>query len=121
MCGFACIHSFYPNLSNLLQTRFGFTNEEAGHIASLPYILASFATPLFGSLISRMGDSMYESLLSISMGVIFLTQMNFILISDAPYLDPTKPPEPNNYSIIPVGVFGIAHALFVTLQGPLIK
>eukprot|EP00347_Sterkiella_histriomuscorum_P019370 403341886 len=121
MCGFACVHSFYPNLSNLLQTRFGFSNEEAGHIASLPYILASFATPLFGSLISKLGDKMYEQLLFISMAIIFITQMNFILISDSVIIDPTVDPEPNNFAIFPVGLFGIAHALFVTLQGPLIN
>ena len=55
MFGFACVNSFYPNLSNFLQTRFAFSNEDAGHVASLPYIIASFATPIFGSVIARLG------------------------------------------------------------------
>ncbi|CDW88287.1 major facilitator superfamily domain-containing protein 1 [Stylonychia lemnae] len=121
MFGFSVIISFYPNLSCLLQERFAYSNEDAGHVASLPYLIASFATPLFGSLIQKMGESQYEFLLTLSTGLIFLTQMHFTLMSDAiPTIGNVKT-EPNNMAIIPISLFGIGHALFVTLQGPLIN
>jgi len=83
MFGFSVIISFYPNLSYLLQERFGYSNEEAGHIASLPYLIASFATPLFGSLIQKLGESYYELLLTFSTGLIFVSQLHFSLMSDS--------------------------------------
>lgn len=115
MCGFACVVSFYPNLSYLLQFRFGFSNEEAGHIASLPYLIASFATPLFGSLISKLGDRYYETLLTVSTGIIFFTQMNFTLMDDATNIEGSFELQPKNAAIFPIAIFGIGHALFVTL------
>jgi hypothetical protein len=47
--------------------------------------------------------------------------MHFTLMSDSvPTLGNLRT-EPNNMSIIPISLFGVGHALFVTLMGPLIK
>ena len=55
LMGFSTIHSFYPNMSNFLQQRFTFSNEEAGHISSLPYIIASISTAVLGTVLSKLG------------------------------------------------------------------
>jgi nitrate/nitrite transporter NarK len=46
--GYATIHGFYPNFSKFLQQNYGFTNVEAGHLASIPYVLASVMVPVLG-------------------------------------------------------------------------
>ena len=62
-----------------------------------------------------MGEGFYEMFLTISIGIVFITQMNFTLMSDATISSETLTLKTNNNAIFPVGLFGIAHALFVTI------
>lgn len=80
--GFACIHSFYPNMSNFLQLRFNFDNEAAGHIASLPFIIAGFSTPIFGIVISRIGSSFYEMIALLGASIIFMVHFTLFMMRD---------------------------------------
>lgn len=114
--GFSTIHSFYPNMSNFLQQRFGFNNEEAGHILSLPFILASFATPLFGTCVSRLGSTWFESLISLSACLILVVHTSLCLMPDS------LPGEGKNMLVLlPIALFGLSHAMFVTMHGPCVK
>jgi len=54
--GYASIHAFYPNLSKFFQTKFNYSNIEAGHVSSLPYLIASFTVPFLGSLTGYLGQ-----------------------------------------------------------------
>jgi nitrate/nitrite transporter NarK len=96
--------------------RFGFTNEEAGHISSLPYIIASFATPLLGSMVSKIGEHQYETLVLISTCILFGTQLMLTLMKDAALGE-----GPSTLAILPIAMFGIGHALYVTVHAPMIK
>ena len=35
---------------------------QAGGISSLPYVIASFATPVLGTILYKLGDGYYDSL-----------------------------------------------------------
>lgn len=113
---FSCIHSFYPNMSNFLQQRFGFNNEDAGHIASLPYIIAGFSTPFLGMVISKFGDAYYELLGVVASGLIFCVHFSLVLMSD---INPGD--DPKYLAVAPIGLFGFAHALLVTVSAPTVK
>lgn len=58
--GFSAIHSFYPNMSKFLQQNFGMTNAEAGHLSSIPYMVASIAVPIFGNILTYAGEAHFE-------------------------------------------------------------
>ena len=66
MSGYGTIHAFYPNMSKFLQENYGFSNSEAGHLTSIPYVMASFVVPLFGHLLAYLGSETYEKLLALS-------------------------------------------------------
>eukprot|EP00347_Sterkiella_histriomuscorum_P006367 403353031 len=111
--GFACVHSFYHNLSNILQSRFGFNNEDAGHVSSLPYIIAAISTPIFGMLLSRLGEAYYSKTILIATTIILIVHSSIMMLQDS-----EMGGSPQYLSIIPVALFGLGHALFVTVHGP---
>lgn len=55
------LHSFYPNFSKFMQQNYGFSNTLAGHMSSIPYLVASVTVPICGQLISHFGPQSYES------------------------------------------------------------
>lgn len=54
------LHSFYPNFSKFMQQNYGFSNTLAGHMSSIPYLVASVTVPICGQLISQGGPQSYE-------------------------------------------------------------
>ena len=114
--GFASIHSFYPNMSNFLQQRFGFNNEDAGHIASLPFILAGVSTPFIGIVLSKIGSSYYEIVQATGAAIIFTVHFSLFIMSDA-----IVGSGPKYLAILPITLFGLGHAIFATIGGPLVK
>lgn len=100
-----------------MQLRFKFSNEDAGHVSSLPYVLASFATPFLGSMSSSLGESYYEAITMTSLGILFTVYLTLTMMTDSLPSDTG----PKNLAILPVCLFGFGHALFLTVQGPLIK
>ena len=77
--GYASVHAFYPNMSKFFQTKFQFSNVDAGHISSIPFLVASFSVPLMGSAIAYIGDSYFEILLFASVGMILTIHMTYLL------------------------------------------
>jgi len=114
--GYASIYSFYPNMSSFFQLRFGFTNQQAGLISSIPYIIASFATPVFGHFIQKMGETYFEILMTLALGSIFVTHMLYSMTPDYVFFS-----GPKVLSVLPILIFGLGHALLVTVQGPIIN
>ena len=76
--GYAAIHAFYPNMSKFFQTKFNFTNVEAGTISSLPYLIASFTVPFLGSLTAYLGEKYFELLLALSSGMVVIVHMCYL-------------------------------------------
>ena len=112
--GYASIHAFYPNMSKFFQTKFQFSNVDAGHISSIPYLIASFTVPLLGTMLGYFGESYYEIMLFGSIGMILIVHMSYLMMSDV-----TEPgAEVSVFCILPLILFGLGHALFTTLQGP---
>ncbi|CDW86836.1 major facilitator superfamily protein [Stylonychia lemnae] len=106
--GFCCVHSFYHNMSNLLQSRFGFNNEDAGHISSLPYIIAAFSTPILGMIFSRFGERHYDKVILSATFTLLIVHSTILYIPDA------LPGQPPQYLVIaPIALFGLGHALFL--------
>lgn len=114
--GFACIHSFYHNLSNILQSRFGFNNEDAGHVSSLPYIIAAISTPILGMIISKFGEAYFSRFILVATLIILVVHSSITMLQDS-----EMGGAPQYISIIPIALFGVGHALFVTVHGPNIK
>ena len=112
--GYASMHAFYPNMSKFFQTKFQFTNVDAGHISSIPYLIASFTVPIFGTMLNYFGESYYEILLFFSIGMILTVHMTYLMLSDVTDPDATG----GLFCILPLVLFGLGHALFTTLQGP---
>ena len=79
---FSSVRAFYPNMSKFFQTKFGFSNVDAGHISSIPVLVASFTAPLMGSAVAYIGDSYFEILLFSSVGMILFTYMTYLLQTD---------------------------------------
>ena len=111
--GYASVHAFYPNMSKFFQTKFQFSNVDAGHISSIPFLVASFSVPLMGSAIAYIGDSYFEILLFISVGMILTIHMTYLLQSDV-----IGEEHGGMFNILPLVIFGLGHALFTTVQGP---
>ena len=107
--GYSGIHAFYPNLPKFFQQRFNFTNTEAGSIASLPYVIASLSVPVFGSVVMKIGEKHYESLLMFSLTLLALTHIAYILLPDWSQCQ---------MSIWPLVPFGLGHALFTIMLSP---
>ena len=108
--GYSSIHAFYPNMPKFFQEKFDFSNTEAGTTASLPYLIASLSVPIFGSLISRMGDNNFPLGILVSLCTLFLTHICYLIL-----------PEQFVYkwiTIVPILWFGLGHALFTTLLSP---
>ena len=55
---------------------------DAGHISSIPYLIASFTVPIFGTVLNYFGDSYYELLLLASIGMIFTVHVTYLSLSD---------------------------------------
>ena len=77
--GYASVHGFYPNMSKFFQTKFQFSNVDAGHISSIPYLIASFSVPFMGSAICYIGDHYFEILLFASIGMVLSIHMTYLL------------------------------------------
>ena len=54
---YGSLHPFYINLPKLFELRFSFDNEDAGHIASVPYIIAAITIPFMGYMMKRLSNS----------------------------------------------------------------
>ena len=89
---------------------------EAGHLSSIPYIIASFTTPLFGSLVTKLGEKSYELLMIISLIMILVVNLSLLLINDA--IDGQSP---TNLIVTLTVLFGIGHAMFAIIETPCIK
>ena len=112
--GYAGIHAFYPNMSKFFQQKFQFTNVDAGHIAAIPYLVASFCTPAFGSVLNKIGDTFYESLLFVCIATIFMIHSFYMVKGDSAV------GEEGSFLVIgPMFLFGIAHACFTVLNTPM--
>jgi len=112
--GYSGIHAFYPNMSKFFQQKFQFTNVDAGHIAAIPYLVASFCTPAFGSILNKIGDTFYESLLFVCICTIFSIHSFYMVHGDA------EPGTEGSFLVImPMFIFGIAHACFTVLNTPM--
>ena len=80
--GYSSVHAFYPNMSKFFQTRFLFTNVEAGFISSLPYAIASFSVPFLGGFTSYAGEAYFEILMFFAIGLLFITHLTYLSMSD---------------------------------------
>ena len=109
--GYASIHAFYPNMSKFYQTKFGFSNVEAGHISSIPYLIASFSVPVLGTLITHLGEAYFELLLFVSIFMVFGVHVAYLMFQDVGESGITAGME----TVIPLIPFGFGHALFTTL------
>jgi len=104
-------------MSKFFRTRFHFNNIEAGHISSIPYMIASFAVPVFGSLINRIGEAHYERLIFTALCLVLFTHTSYLLLSD-----PVDPEEQGGLlCMFPIFFFGFGHALFSTIVGPMVN
>jgi len=56
------------------------TNIDAGHLTSVPYIVASIAVPLLGHLLAYCGPKTYEKFLAFSACLIAFAQVAFFAI-----------------------------------------
>lgn len=108
--GYASVHAFYPNMSKFYQLRFNFRNVDAGHISSIPYLIASFTVPFLGSLLNRLGEGYFEALLIVSISIVLVCHGVFLSLSDV-----LAPLEGGTNTILPLVPFGLGHALFTTL------
>ena len=77
--GFASIHSFYPNMSKFLQQNYGYSNADAGHLSSIPYVVASFTVPMFGNLLTWLGEKYFERCFELAMFMICLAHVLFLV------------------------------------------
>lgn len=82
---YCCLHSFYPNFSKFLQQNYGYTNNEAGHLSSIPYVLSSVLVPLFGQVLSFIKPEHYVKFLCLGMG--FIGTAHFIFLALLTQLD----------------------------------
>ena len=80
--GYASVHAFYPNMSKFLQTRFNYTNVQAGSISSLPYLIASLTVPFLGSCIGYLGESYFELMLFASIAMVLTVHITYLSMSD---------------------------------------
>lgn len=113
--GYASIHAFYPNMSKFFRTRFGYSSVEAGHISSLPYLIASFVVPFLGSLTSYLGSSYFELMLFYSVAMIMTVHMVYLSLQDV-----SEGEIGGATPVTPLILFGLGHALFTTLQSPIV-
>ena len=112
--GYSSVHAFYPNMSKFFQSRFGFSNVAAGSISSLPYLIASFSVPFLGSLTGMLGEAYFELMLFLAIGMVAGVHTLYLTVSD---FDATE-----NWllPVVPLLVFGFGHALFTTIQSPVV-
>jgi len=68
-------------MSKFLQKTFGMTNATAGSLASIPYLFASLTVPLFGSILSVIGQNQYELALTCSPLSILTAHSLFMVMS----------------------------------------
>jgi nitrate/nitrite transporter NarK len=113
MC-YASLHAFYPNFSKFLQQNYGYTNEEAGHLSSIPYLLSSIFVPLFGHGMSFVSEKSYTIFLIIGMVMIWGAHAIFLVILEE---DMSKDGHLNQVWIIliPIIMITLAHSIFSTL------
>ena len=80
--GIAATHGFYPNMSKYIQQNYGASNEEAGHLSSIPYIVASILVPILGHIIAYYGEDNYEKFLALAPACIGLGHVVFLVLKD---------------------------------------
>lgn len=112
--GYASIHAFYPNMSKFFQSRFLYSNVQAGFISSLPYLIASFAVPFLGSLTAYFGEEYFEIMMFGAISLVLVVHMSYLSMSDT-----TEPTDDFSWwPVLPLFPFGLGHALFTTMQAP---
>jgi hypothetical protein len=101
-------------MSKFLQENFSYTNSEAGHLSSIPYIVASVAVPIFGNILSYAGEKHFELFQALALFFIAAGQILFRTLQNAGIKSELR-------ILIPILFLGLGHALFTTLQGSLVK
>jgi len=76
-------------------------------------LIASFSVPLLGSALSHLGESYFELLLMASLALIFSSHITYLNLSDTQA-------STSMIQVLPLVPFGFGHALFTTLQGPIV-
>ena len=88
----------------------------AGSISSIPYLIASFSVPFLGSLSGMLGEAYFELMLFIAVGLILIVHIIYLTIADFAAADSDNWLTP----VLPLIVFGFGHALFTTVQSPVV-
>ena len=102
------IKTFYPNMSKFYQETYGFSNTEAGTLASVPNLVGSLLCTPIGALFS-ISQSLNGWLLSYVL----------VLGSHASYLlIPTNTEQSQMMSLAPLLMFSVGHAGVSTLRYP---
>jgi hypothetical protein len=102
-------------MSKFYQQKFHFTNEDAGHISALPWMVAAMCTPAFGYIVQNVfTESSYETLLLFSQSFIMLVHLSFLLLGDM-----KKGVTGSFLDVAPAIILGVGHALFTTLYTPI--
>jgi len=114
--GYASVHAFYPNMSKFFRTRFGYSNIDAGHISAIPYLIASLLVPFLGSLTGYLGEGYFELMLFYAIAMILVVHVCYLSLSDV-----AEDGAVGGYlTVLPLLPFGIGHALFTTMQAPMV-
>lgn len=79
---YATTHAFYPNFSKFLQQNYKFSNEEAGHLSSIPYIFSSVAVPLMGHILGFTGGASYSKFLVAAAILTFMAHSSFFVLNN---------------------------------------
>lgn len=116
---FGSIHSFYPNFSKFLQKNYGYSNVEAGHLSSIPYVLSSIIIPIYGHLLSCLHESSYTYFLVAGMLLNACAHVIFIGL----LYDMDKGGHLNQVWVIfiPILMITSCHIFYSTIQIPLLN
>ena len=96
------------------------SNANAGHVSTIPYLLASVTVPLFGHLLTLAGESWYEFCCGISLLSVLLAHVVFLLMNEL-CVDAQGQLTHFYVVIIPIVLIGFGHSLTATLLGPAVN
>ena len=106
---FASTHGFYPNMSKYIQQTYGASNEEAGHLSSIPYMLASVLVPILGHLLAYYGEHNYEKFLTLSSCLVGAAHVSFLLLKQ--HVEEDGILTEKYLIVLPCFLIGCGHAL----------
>ena len=106
-------------MSKYIQQTYGASNEEAGHLSSIPYMLASILVPLLGHLLAYYGEANYEKFLALASFLIGFAHVLFLILKQKVESDGILTQQ--YLLVIPCLVIGCGHALQATVVGPLVN